>query len=460
MEHVRPGLLVGSMGDAMAVVSRVPSITKQYTVTHILSLTNQPPDWLAPEWGVAGSGDREAEGGSERSEVVEGDRLCDGAESEGTKDARVPSGGRGISFKTMYVCVVDMPTADLLHHFEPCAKFIKEGVEQGTVLVHCEYGISRSATVVLAYLMWSECLPLKMALQDLKARKPDIRPNAGFMEQLKLWERMRCQLDSRNRAYRAYRLKLKAHEMKETGCLESVNTSPDPAQTALDSTAYFRCRKCRRLLFTGESVLQHELGGGQTAFKWHKRSRQHPPPPTYGPGPVADHTVAASRDSKARSTAEKTVGERGEGSLDGFGAAETALADLTLEGGGRATVSVDTGTAPVSSEDHSQSKQTSQNQETDGSKEQEGLVTLPVQEPEAPLVHPGTSPPLTPTTPPLLTPTELAKVRAQVASVVALGKESTAGVSQACSSYFIEPVEWMESALLGSVEGKVRAVVV
>ena len=38
-----------------------------------------------------------------------------------------------------------------------------------------EYGISRSATVVLAYLMWSECLPLKMALQDLKARKPGIR---------------------------------------------------------------------------------------------------------------------------------------------------------------------------------------------------------------------------------------------------------------------------------------------
>ena len=139
MEQVRPGLLVGSMGDAMAVVSCVPSITKQYTVTHILTLTNQPPDWLAPEWGVAGSGDCEAKGGSasgERSEVVEGDHVCDGAESEGTEDAQVPSGRRGIPFKTMYVCVTDLPTADLLHHFEPCAKFIKEGVEQGTILVH------------------------------------------------------------------------------------------------------------------------------------------------------------------------------------------------------------------------------------------------------------------------------------------------------------------------------------
>ena len=28
-----------------------------------------------------------------------------------------------------------------------------------------------------------------------------------------------------------------------------------------------------RLLFTEESVLQHELGRGQLAFKWHKRSK-------------------------------------------------------------------------------------------------------------------------------------------------------------------------------------------
>ena len=138
MEEVRPGLLLGSMGDAMAVVSRVSSITKQYTVTHILTLGNQPPDWLSPEWGVAGSGDPEAkdESASEGSEVGEGDRTCAGAESEGTKDAGVPSGGGGIPFKTMYVCVADMPTADLLHHFELCAKFIKEGVERGTILVH------------------------------------------------------------------------------------------------------------------------------------------------------------------------------------------------------------------------------------------------------------------------------------------------------------------------------------
>ena len=151
MEEVRSGLLLGSMGDAMAVVSRVPSITKRYTVTHILTLTNHPPDWLTSEGGVAGSGDGEgcvAESGDvsegeegvtascDVSEKNEGERVCDGAESEEDGGARVPRGGGGNPFKTMYVCVADMPTADLLHHFEACAKFIKVGVEQGTILVH------------------------------------------------------------------------------------------------------------------------------------------------------------------------------------------------------------------------------------------------------------------------------------------------------------------------------------
>ena len=38
-----------------------------------------------------------------------------------------------------------------------------------------EHGVSRSVTVVLAYLMWSECLSLKLLYQELKEKKPDIR---------------------------------------------------------------------------------------------------------------------------------------------------------------------------------------------------------------------------------------------------------------------------------------------
>lgn len=40
------------------------------------------------------------------------------------------------------------------------------------------------------------------------------RPNAGFMEQLKLWEAMRCCIDQNNKSYRTYRLKHMAQEIK------------------------------------------------------------------------------------------------------------------------------------------------------------------------------------------------------------------------------------------------------
>ena len=49
MLEVRPGLLLGSMGDALAVFTRVPSVVARYHVTHVLSLCNEPPEWMNDE---------------------------------------------------------------------------------------------------------------------------------------------------------------------------------------------------------------------------------------------------------------------------------------------------------------------------------------------------------------------------------------------------------------------------
>eukprot|EP01012_Entosiphon_sulcatum_P027768 TRINITY_DN33506_c0_g1_i1.p1 TRINITY_DN33506_c0_g1~~TRINITY_DN33506_c0_g1_i1.p1 ORF type:complete len:254 (-),score=32.98 TRINITY_DN33506_c0_g1_i1:53-751(-) len=54
----------------------------------------------------------------------------------------------------------------------------------GQVLVNCYMGRSRSATVVLAYLI-SRCgMTLPQALGVAKARRPITRPNANFLQQL------------------------------------------------------------------------------------------------------------------------------------------------------------------------------------------------------------------------------------------------------------------------------------
>ncbi|CAG04828.1 unnamed protein product, partial [Tetraodon nigroviridis] len=83
----------------------------------------------------------------------------------------------------------DCKVFDLRPFFSDAAQFIHEALwQQGKVLVHCARGISRSAALVLAYLMLREGLTLVEAVEAVR-RHRNILPNAGFLEQL-------CQLDS------------------------------------------------------------------------------------------------------------------------------------------------------------------------------------------------------------------------------------------------------------------------
>ena len=58
----------------------------------------------------------------------------------------------------------------------------------GKILVHCSAGISRSPTVVAAYLMKRKGMSLKAALGQIIRVRPQISPNAGFLQQLKEME--------------------------------------------------------------------------------------------------------------------------------------------------------------------------------------------------------------------------------------------------------------------------------
>ncbi len=54
----------------------------------------------------------------------------------------------------------------------------------GKVLVHCARGVSRSATLVLAYLMIYEKLAVAEAINAVCVHR-NILPNAGFLQQLR-----------------------------------------------------------------------------------------------------------------------------------------------------------------------------------------------------------------------------------------------------------------------------------
>ncbi|ELR20038.1 dual specificity phosphatase [Acanthamoeba castellanii str. Neff] len=89
----------------------------------------------------------------------------------------------------LHINVDDLPGEALSTHFARAIAFIGSREGGGRILVHCTAGVSRSASVVMAYLMHAHGLTLKQAFIHVKQRRTSVRPNGGFMEQLDAFER-------------------------------------------------------------------------------------------------------------------------------------------------------------------------------------------------------------------------------------------------------------------------------
>ncbi|KAH9361767.1 dual specificity protein phosphatase 3-like [Haemaphysalis longicornis] len=80
--------------------------------------------------------------------------------------------------------LVDIPQEDIAAHFEKCANFIDDCLEHnGKVLVNCRMGMSRSATIAIAYLMIKKGMTVDDGLRTLRMNRA-VRPNNGFLSQL------------------------------------------------------------------------------------------------------------------------------------------------------------------------------------------------------------------------------------------------------------------------------------
>eukprot|EP01084_Bolivina_argentea_P308854 534154_1 len=78
-------------------------------------------------------------------------------------------------------------------HFETTFKFIDNALqndEKNKVCVHCQAGISRSATIVIAFLMTKNDMTLDTAMQFVKSKRSKIQPNGGFMERLQKYDKI------------------------------------------------------------------------------------------------------------------------------------------------------------------------------------------------------------------------------------------------------------------------------
>ncbi|KAL3860210.1 hypothetical protein ACJMK2_010366 [Sinanodonta woodiana] len=92
----------------------------------------------------------------------------------------------GIQF--MGIKAQDSPTYNMMPHFRPCAEYIDKALKSGgKVYVHCQSGVSRSATITLASLMLQRNMELMNALMTVRTKR-EVYPNDGFLKQL-------CELD-------------------------------------------------------------------------------------------------------------------------------------------------------------------------------------------------------------------------------------------------------------------------
>lgn len=122
--------------------------------------------------------------------------------------------GEGMLIKRLILDRNDNQTENILRDFDRTSAFIDEAVQlhktskglSGGVLVHCFAGVSRSASLVIAYLLkHPENLPemvRTMMLDELldtatfvRSKRPIIFPNAGFRRQLGFYhEVLQCSI--------------------------------------------------------------------------------------------------------------------------------------------------------------------------------------------------------------------------------------------------------------------------
>lgn len=92
-------------------------------------------------------------------------------------------------FTYLNVRVYDDEKTDLLKHWDDTFKYITKAKKEGSkVLVHCKMGVSRSASVVIAYAMKAYNWDFSQAWKHVKEKRNCIKPNNSFLLQLETYQ--------------------------------------------------------------------------------------------------------------------------------------------------------------------------------------------------------------------------------------------------------------------------------
>jgi len=86
----------------------------------------------------------------------------------------------------------DLPTERISRYFYEVLSMMETMEKEGQkLLVHCHQGVSRSCTVVIAYIMWKNRQTYDQAFRSLREARAIAQPNVGFICDLIDWDKRR-----------------------------------------------------------------------------------------------------------------------------------------------------------------------------------------------------------------------------------------------------------------------------
>jgi len=85
----------------------------------------------------------------------------------------------------LFIKAADHENVNLRQHFEKVNDFVHEArLNGGSVLIHCHEGVSRSVTLLAAYMMSVSRFGFEDVMRVIKATRNQANPNIGFRAQL------------------------------------------------------------------------------------------------------------------------------------------------------------------------------------------------------------------------------------------------------------------------------------
>ncbi|KAI0300163.1 hypothetical protein B0F90DRAFT_1725593 [Multifurca ochricompacta] len=200
----------------------------------------------------------------------------------------------------------DVEETDVLQHLIPSITFIQSELDKGGgVLVHCQAGMSRSATIAAAYIMYSQNLDVNAAIELIRKVRPNISPNAGFVAQLEIFYQASYRVSRRDKATRMFYLERAVEDIlngdgsaPETDMFAKFPRTPTDSAPATPGgpRRRIRCKMCRTELANREHMLDHgQLGPPTPALAFSPVSSRRPS--THDPVPRRPSSSSSRRPS-------------------------------------------------------------------------------------------------------------------------------------------------------------------